>query len=410
MPRSSSPRPLLAALALLAGPGDFDERAGALEQLAHTAPRAPEAAEALAEASLLQLGLGHLDRAAADADALAHDHRARHPELVRRVALARARRHAGLGEWDALRAVLVASRPAFAPGADVDDRLEAHALLGRALAHLGRPGEAALEARRVLALETRPNIGERGVDALGEAWFFFAEQAGERAAQIVLPKYTGPDTREAVLAHVAGPVQRWMVRKRYAVEVAEAAYARVLGIDMPPPALPLPPPPVAATGMVGLLNAGAGGDPNAPTAPWGREETGTTRRVPHLVSPRWSIAALARVAMAWGELARQLREIPVPKAAHGPVPGAGGLTYEDLRADYGGCGLDPPDRALGQRAREACARALDLGLTHRISDEHTRTCEGWLSRHYPADVRLLEELRPRIAAPRAAGDFAPPHE
>src|SRR5207245_4087280 len=29
----------------------------------------------------------------------------------------------------------------------------------------------------------------------------------------------------------------------------------------------------AEFGMIGLLNTGAGGDPNAPTAPWGREES-----------------------------------------------------------------------------------------------------------------------------------------
>ncbi|MEO7328555.1 MAG: FHA domain-containing protein, partial [Minicystis sp.] len=31
----------------------------------------------------------------------------------------------------------------------------------------------------------------------------------------------------------------------------------------------------AEFGMIGLLNAGAGGDPNAPTAPWGKDDTGT---------------------------------------------------------------------------------------------------------------------------------------
>ena len=57
----------------------------------------------------------------------------------------------------------------------------------------------------------------------------------------------------------------------------------VVDLSAPPLKAPLPekapkPDPEAEGaqfGMIGLLNSGAGGDPNAPTAPWGKDDTGT---------------------------------------------------------------------------------------------------------------------------------------
>jgi tetratricopeptide (TPR) repeat protein len=405
-PALAAPPPPSTSPALPAPSPDFEQTAADLEARARAAPRAPAAAEALAEAALLRLGLGAVARAEADAATLDHGFRGRRPDLVARVALARARRHAGLLAWAEVRAVLVAARPVLGPGAAVDDRLEAHALLGRALTELGRHREAELEYRRALALEKRAGVGARGTEAVGEAWFYFAEQARARAARVVLPPLAGPDTREAVLAYVTGPAARWMVHERYALEIAEVAYQRVLGFTVRPPPPPLPPP-VAETGMIGLLDSGAGGDPNAPTAPWGRDDSLGPDPLAQLVSPRWSIAALARLAMAWAEFVKQLRELPVPRwpRHHGPIPGTD-LTYEELREEYIHA-HDPPDEELKQRARRACERALELSLTHRIDDEHTRACEQWLSRNYRREYHVLDDLRPTVAAPRAAGVFAP---
>ena len=57
-------------------------------------------------------------------------------------------------------------------------------------------------------------------------------------------------------------------------------------VDLTPQPPKAPPPPAKAPdpegtqqgaefGMIGLLNTGAGGDPNAPTAPWGKDDNGT---------------------------------------------------------------------------------------------------------------------------------------
>jgi hypothetical protein len=181
-----------------------------------------------------------------------------------------------------------------------------------------------------------------------------------------------------------------MESARAALEVAEVAYVRVLGVVRRPPPSPLP---------------WAGGDPNAPTAPWGWDDTLAEDPLARATSPRWSIAALTRIAMGWARYLEQFRAIPVPPWPRGPLPGLGGLTYEELRM-YGGGG-DEPAGAYKDRAKRACARVLQLGLAHHVADENTRTCETWFARHYGAEIHVLDELRPRIATPWAAGPFAP---
>jgi hypothetical protein len=169
----------------------------------------------------------------------------------------------------------------------------------------------------------------------------------------------------------------------------------------------LPPPP-PEPGAFALLGSAAGGDPNAPTASWGRDDSLGDDPLPRVVSIRWSIAALARLAMAWAKFVRQLRELPIPRwpRLHGIVPGTTDVTYEELRGEYVNP-IAPPDEALERRAVEACRRVLALGLQHHFSDDHTRTCELWLSRHRGAEYHVLDEYRPALAPPRAAGDFAP---
>ena len=379
---------LVAALALFTLPPstlafeDFDRRAADLEEAARGRPRAASSAEALAEASLLRLGLGQREEAESAARSLEAVFRARRPDLVARVALAHARQHAGLLEWAEVRAILVRARPVLGPGAAIDDRLEGHALLGRALARLGRRNEAELEFRRAIALEKREGIGARGRDALGEAWFFFADRADEMAKAIVLPPYRGSGDRESVMAYLKGPAERWAIKKRHALEVAEVAHLRVLGIVSRPP---LPP--------------AGGGDPDAPITPWGVDGD-AAKLVAEPPSPRWAIAALTRLSLSWAEYVRAMRSLPVVPVQPLIIDG------EDFRPAFISY-VDPPSYRYEERAKVACARVLSLGLTHHISNDDTRACEAWLSKSYSAEYHVLDELRPRIGAPRAAGEFAP---
>jgi tetratricopeptide (TPR) repeat protein len=209
--------------------GAFDQAADTWEQLARDVPSSAAAPSALADASLLRLGLGQLERADADAGALERIHGERRPDLVIRVTLARARRHAGLGAWDALRVLLARVWPSVDRRAYLDDRLEAHALLGRALARAGKPDEALAAHRRVIALASRHDPAERGADAVGEARFSLAEEERAKADRILLRPYAGKGDRAGVLAYINGPVARWFERKRHALEVADRAYLHVLG-------------------------------------------------------------------------------------------------------------------------------------------------------------------------------------
>lgn len=334
-----------------------------------------------------------------DPEQLAADLEARAPAA--QVTLTRARRLAHREAWDELRVLLTNAIPALDRGASIDDRLEARALLGRALAHLGQHAEAAARYRRTVALAKGAVLEQRGRDAAGEALFRLAEVEREKADRIVLAPYAGKNLRDAINAYLLGPAARWMKRKQYALEVAERAYARLFGLDLPPPVPPAPPP-EAGTGLL------SGGDPNAPIAPWGWDSA-DLEHAPPPASPRWAIAAAARVALAWGAYASALRGLPIAPEWRGPgrVPGAGDVTWEELRSSHV-CGFEErSDESLNRRAKHACEAALRLSLQHRIADEHTRACEAWLSKNYGAEWQLVDELRPKIAAPFGAGPFAP---
>ncbi|APR82728.1 Hypothetical protein A7982_08077 [Minicystis rosea] len=301
-------------------------------------------------------------------------------------ALARARRLADDEAWDELRAQLTQAIPALDRHAALDDRLEARALLGRAFGNLGRHEEAAARHRFALALARGATLDERGRDAVGEALFRLAEPERAKAERITLAPYTGQGDRASVLAYLTGPATRWLIRRRAAVEATERAYLRLFGFELPPP--------VDTSGSMGV-------DPNA----WTVDLADLERIAPH--SPRWAIAAAARIALGWGAFVEAMRALPVPPPLRGLVPGRNdGLTYEELRGWYI-TPIDEPDESLKRRAKQACVAALRLALQHRITDEHTRACEVWLSRNYGAEWHVIDELRPKIAPPFAAGPFAP---
>src|SRR5262249_37807204 len=150
--------------------------------------------------------------------------------------------------------------------------------------------------------------------------------------------------------------------------------------------LPVPP------GMIDLLNSG--GDPNAPTAPWGRDPV-DLEHTPPPPSPRWAIAAAARIALSWSAYVTTFRSLPVlrPWRGNGIVPGTEDLTWEELRPAFVCHFDDPPDEILKQRAKDACKTALHLSLEHHIADEHTRACEAWLSQNYGAEWHVVDDFR-----------------
>ena len=252
------------------------------------------------------------------------------------------------GEWAPARKTLAARMPALDAGARLDDAMAGHALLGRACDMLKDAACAAEHYGKVVALWSAPDAEQklgagagddaersrrttRAVTAAGEALFFAAERKRAAADAIVFPVYAGSGSREDVLAFVKREVAVWVKRKRPAIEEAEHAYLAVLKLR--------------------------------PSSP-----------------PRWTLAAMERTGRMWADFVREFRATPTPaewKGA-GPVPGAGGLTYEQLRAEYMK-GISEASEPQQERARNTFRVCRDWGIKHAIADEHTRVCEAWLT-------------------------------
>ncbi len=69
--------------------------------------------------------------------------------------------------------------------------------------------------------------------------------------------------------------------------------------------------------------------------------------------------------------------------------------------------LEPPEDGYRQRARTACEAAVHFATRYRIADERSEACLAWLHRNHPASYPAFDELLPAVAAPAAAGVFAP---
>lgn len=375
----------------------YEDAAIHYERYARDAPSMEEASELLAHAAELRMRLGHTVQAAADVELFVRAFGAKQPAEATRLRFALARHHGDRGDWEASRALLAAAMPALDRSPLLEPRIVGHALLGRALAELGRGANAAAEYGKVVAAAKARGRAEKGtigllsssgvpsaaprdddswtaasLDATGEALLFFAEQKRARAEGVQLRAYQGKNDRESLLAYHRTQVADWVRRKSAAIEEAEIAYARVLGIEPPPPRPP--------------ARFSAGGDPNAPTAPWGTDDalaSGDSNNVP---SPRFAVVALARVGALWADFVRAFRSVPIPR--QWPLDGP------ELRGAYFMSTLDPADEPYKQRAKRAFVRCLQLGLIHRIVDEHTRSCEAWLARNHRVEYSVRDELHP----------------
>jgi hypothetical protein len=185
----------------------------------------------------------------------------------------------------------------------------------------------------------------KALTSVGEALFFFAEQQRKEVEKIKFPEYKGAGTREEVLKHINTKVKDWVSKKRPAIEAAEKEYKKVVDLQPAPP-------------------------------------------------PRWVIAAGSRVGQMWGKFVAEFRAAPIPKEwkGHGPVPGAGDLTYDELRGEYF-AKLDEASEPQKQTAKGAFKTCLDYSVKFQFFDEYSRTCEVWLSKNYGAEYHLIDEFR-----------------
>jgi hypothetical protein len=259
--------------------------------------------------------------------------------------------HLRSGEWQKARADAGRALSADGDGGHLDIVIGAHTAAGRACAMLADEDCAAASYAAVTAawadpasavkrLEALGGDGEaqrkrlaRAINSVGEAVFFSAEQRRREAEKLARPVYQGSGTRDEVLAFVNTTVKDWVGARRTAIDGAETAYQKVAQIQ------PVPP-------------------------------------------PRWVVAAAERVGGLWSGFVDDFRAAPMPTEwqGHGPVPGANGLTFEALRAEYQGKLVEASAPQLEQ-ARAAYRTCRDYAAKFGIADEHARACDAWWAAH-----------------------------
>ena len=169
--------------------------------------------------------------------------------------------------------------------------------------------------------------------AVGEALFHFAEKKAEEAEKLQPPRYTGSGEREDVLKFINAKVNAWTHAKRAAVEDAEREYVKIL----------------------------------------------SQRPAPH---PRWVIAAGARVGALWWGFVSEFRSAsPMPSEWKGDGNVAGSqIPKQVMRVEFQRK-IDEVSEAELERARAAFKACREQASRYAFVNDHSRTCETWLSLH-----------------------------
>ncbi len=348
----------------------YDEAAAWYERFAQESPKDEKAPQALSDAIVLRLGLGQEDQAIKDED-LFRKNFSNRAQQAAQIAFAIGAHYTDRGDWGNARKRLSGAMGQIDKNATVDVKLQAHALLARVYDKLGSrtqargeydkvraswkdPAAMVKEVEKVGADETEAQKLRRlgkVLEAVGEAYFFFAEEKKVAVDKIIFPEYKGSGERAEVQKFVKEKVADWQKKKRAAIEEADKEYQKILGLQ------PVPP-------------------------------------------PKWVIAAGSRVGQMKGRFVAEFRAAPIPKdwKQNGPSP-FGDLLWEEIRGAYYGA-LDEASEPDKQAAKGAYKTCLDLSVKHQYFDEFSRSCEQWLSKTYPAEYHLIDEFR---SAPNRLG-------
>src|SRR5262249_48601495 len=152
----------------------------------------------------------------------------------------------------------------------------------------------------------------------------------------------GSGARADVLHFVDTEVKAWIQKKQPAIEAADVAYQRVKKIEPSP--------------------------------------------------PKWVVASGARVGQLWGRFVAEFRAAPYPKEWNQTGPSnIAGVNWEEIRAAYWEA-LDRASEPFKKRARDAYDTCLAWSVGARYFDENARSCETWLSKNYPRDYHVVDEI------------------
>ena len=331
----------------------YDQAADWYERYARENPKRENADKALSDATVLRLGLGQEDEGIKDADTFNKMFGSSHAAQTAQIAFAVGAHYVEKEDWDKARSRLQSAIGLIEKSASVDVVVQAHALLGRVYTKIKSASNAKQEYAKVKSLWADPKAAEakimaiageddtaktrrlaKALTAVGEAYFFFAEERREEAEKIRFPDYHGPDDKVSILKHISGAVKKWVDTKRPAIEAAEAEYRKITELQ------PVPP-------------------------------------------PKWVIAAGSQAGGLWGNFVRDFRAAPIPGTIKKDV---------ELRNAYYG-GLDESSEPLKQRAKAAFETCLGLSVKHQFFDEYSRKCEVWLSKNYKSEYHAVDEFK-----------------
>jgi tetratricopeptide (TPR) repeat protein len=326
----------------------YDKAAEFYERYAKdTKFRGENADQALSDAVVLRLGLGQEDKALDNANLFQRNYGARKPAQSAQIGFAIAAHYGDKGAWDDARKSLTSSMRLIDSSATLDVRLQAHALLGRALHNLKSKPAADREYRTVVGLWSDPKKATaaiekdggprelgRALEAVGEALFYFAEQKKEKVDAYKFPEYKGPKDKEGINKHISTKVKDWYTKKRDMIAEVSKEYEKVVLLE------PVPP-------------------------------------------PRWVISAGSRVGEMWGTFVADFRSAPIPKEWE--------KDYEIRTAYYGA--LDEASEPFKRQARGAYEVCLGYSVKHQYFDKFSRSCEEWLAENYKSEFHLVDEFR-----------------
>lgn len=339
----------------------YDEAATWYERFAAENPKDEKAPQALSDAVVLRLGLGQEDQAIKNADTFARTFPNK-PAEAAQIAFAVGAHYVDREDWGNARKRLQGAMGQIDRNATLDVQIQAHALLGQVHAKSGSTTQARQEYEKVRGMWRDPQAAVAKLDAIGgddsqkirrlgktltavgEAYFFFAEEKKAVVDKINFPEYKGSGERKEVEDFINTKVVDWQKKKRAAIEEADKEYQKILGLQ------PVPP-------------------------------------------PRWVIAAGSRVGQMKGRFVAEFRAAPIPRdwKQNGPSP-YGDLLWEEIRGAYY-AKLDEVSERDKQAAKGAYKVCLDLSVKHQYFDENSRACEKWLSTNYPAEYQLIDEFR-----------------